>query len=156
MSPEATVALITVAGTLGGSILGLVGTWIIVRAERGRVRLQLELEATHRRSEKYRDELLTTLAALLAATDPEINGRPDYATAVRLINHAQLLLDPTDPRQAALNGALSRLGFAAAAHFQGPLVSGPDRDANAQALFSAQGQVTDLARPILKLPSGAA
>lgn len=156
MTPEDHVALITVLGTLGGALIGLAGTWLILRAERQRVRIQLDLEASHRRSEKRRDELVTLLSELLAATDPEIHGRPEYPKVVRLIHHVQLILEVANPPEAALNTALSELGHAAAAHYTGPSTPGPQRDANARELLAAQSHVTEFARATFRLSSGAA
>lgn len=133
---------------VAGFVATVLAGWIAGRAGVAAALAQSNREAEHRRAELERAELVEAIAGVLAAVDPEIHGRPAYREAVGWIHRAQLVLDLSRPEHQAINHWLNVVGQAAAAHYTTPAEPGPERDATAQALFLAQGELTKAATAI--------
>lgn len=142
LKPEAITALVAV----GSYVSGIFTTWMVTRAERRKVLLQLDREALHRRQELVWLDLRRLFSDLLTATDPEIQILPDYRKVVRLINQIQLFLDVEKEEGRLVNDAVNKLGYAVADYYRLPVEIGPERDDGAQKIFAAHAKVAESAR----------
>lgn len=145
MSESLQVAFIALIGVaLGGILTGWfqrANTKSLISAELTKLQLQLDGEARTRLLGRKQDLLMEALAELIATTDPELHAKFDYSKVVTLIHRIQLLLNPKNQADAALNDATSKLGFATQAAASG--------NRNVSALLGAQSYVIEAGRTVL-------
>ncbi|MBS7349372.1 MAG: hypothetical protein KIG95_04315 [Comamonas sp.] len=70
---------------------------------------QLNKSAFNSRKEQW---LIDYTPALIIASDPQLNADFDYPTVVSLIHKIQIILNPNNPLEIAINKAASDIGFA--------------------------------------------
>ena len=104
-----------VIGLAGGLLAALLVSWHQAKNTRVLIAAEFEkIERHNRISSRSRKEqwLLDTVPDLLAATDPELHANFDYSKIVSLIHKIQIILDPKDETESAINLATCDLGFA--------------------------------------------
>ena len=132
---------------LAGVILGSVGQWLIsrhvIRSETERLHRQLSTEFRLQQFSEWQAKFSGVVADLLAATDPECSGSYNKANAVQLVLRAQLLLNPSLPSHAKVNGLINKLALT---------VNGWHGKPDPAAVLGLHGALLDAARDTLYLP----
>ncbi|WP_047548615.1 hypothetical protein [Methylotenera sp. G11] len=145
MSESLQVAFIALAGVaLGGILTGWfqrANTKSLIAAELTKLQFQIKGEARTRLLGRKQDLLMDALADLIASTDPELHAEFDYSKVVTLIHRVQLLLNPTNQADSALNNATTKLGLAIQAAASGKR--------NVSVLLGAQSHVVETGRAVL-------
>lgn len=102
-------------GLVGGLLAALLVAWrqakntqILIAAELHKLEKQNQ-SAFHSRKEQ---RLLDAAPDLLAASDPQVHAIFDYAVVVSLIHRIQIILNPNNPLEQAINLAASDIGLA--------------------------------------------
>lgn len=146
MSETLQAALIALGGVaVGGLLTGWfqrANTKTLISAELNKLYVHLEGEARKHLLGRKQDELMGTVPDLVAAADPELHAKFDYARLVTLVHRVQLVLDPSKATDARLNQAASDLGFAIQAAVTG------ERDV--ARILRAQAEVIDATRELLR------
>ena len=102
-------------GLAGGLLAALLVAWH--QAKNTRVMIAAEIDKLERQNQsafRSRKEqwLLNCAPELLAASDPQLHATFDYSIVVSLIHKIQVILDPNNPLEHAINQAASNIGFA--------------------------------------------
>ena len=115
MSETVLAALVGVGGAVLVAIVSVITqlciTKAVIKAERERISDQIRGEEISRLREKRIDSIRIAVSELLATSDPQSNRGVDYGRTCNLISQVQLLLDLRVQSEAALNGALKRIGL---------------------------------------------
>ena len=104
-----------VIGLIGGLLAAILVARHQTKNTRTLIAAELDkLERQNRTATRARKEqwLLDSAPALLAASDPQLHAVFDYTTVVTLIHKIQIILDPNNPLEHAINEASSEIGFA--------------------------------------------
>jgi hypothetical protein len=146
VSDVLTVAIVggvfTIVGTLAGAhIAGWIqkrNTQTLIESEFRKLTAQISGESRARFRARKEDWLLEVISDLLYYSDPERRGeldtmltegteqaKADYQKVLSSIQKAQLILDPRDPIENAVNIAATELGKGFRRSLQGPI---PTRD----------------------------
>lgn len=132
---------------LGGVALGSLGQWLIsrsvVRAEMERLHRQLSEEFRFQQYSEWQSKFFAVVAELLAATDIEASSPFEKKKIVPLAIRAQLLLNPSVPSHAKVNGLINRLALA---------VNGWQKEASEGEILSLHAELLDAAREAVYLP----
>ena len=101
-------------GLAGGLLAAIIVGWhqakntkILIAAELAKIDKQNK-SAFRSRKEQW---LLDTAPGLLAASDPQLHAVFDYSVVVSLIHRMQIILDPKNPLEQAINMAASAIGL---------------------------------------------
>ncbi len=153
MAEQIQVALIAVGGVVVGSILNAVVQFFVtrqmLRAERERLRDQLNGEFRLRMLERRTDRAIDIVAELVTISDPVINQEIDYATAIRLVHRVQLLLDRKNPLEGKLNDRINALGLALAEHTNSPDAGMVPERLRGASLMQVHGEVIDAMQAVV-------
>jgi hypothetical protein len=132
---------------LGGVVLGSLGQWLIsrsvVRAETERLHRQLSAEFRLQQFSEWQSKFSAVIAELLAVTDIEASSRFEKQKIVPLVLKAQLLLNPSVPSHAKVNGLINRLALA---------VNGCHEETSEREILSMHAELLDAAREAVYLP----
>lgn|SRR5512146_2940082 len=149
MKPEIVAAVIAFGGVFLGGLLTFVTQHVAQRSEWQRLLAQLAGEESSRVRERRRERLLDSLAALLAASDPQ-SEELSYTEGLKHIHHAQLLLDPRLPSEAVLNGAVSRVGLALHSYIPASRAAIGDKVPETQRLLTAHSELVESVRALFR------
>jgi hypothetical protein len=100
---------------LAGVMLASIGQWLIsrhvMRSETERLHRQLSSEFRLQQFSDWQAKFSEVMADLLAATDPECSSAYKKENTVRLVLKTQLLLNPSLPSHAKVNGLVNKLAL---------------------------------------------
>lgn len=102
-------------GLTGGLLAALLVAWHQTKNTTTLIAAELDkLERRNRSAVRSRKEqwLLDSAPSLLAASDPQLHASFDYSAVVTLIHRIQIILDPNNPLEQAIDQASSDIGFA--------------------------------------------
>lgn len=102
-------------GFAGGLLAALIVAWQQAKNTSTLIAAELnKLDHQNRSAVRSRKEqwLLDSAPALLAASDPQLHATLDYSAVVTLIHKIQIILNPNNPLEQAINQASSDIGFA--------------------------------------------
>lgn len=105
----------SLVGLVGGLLAALLVAWHQARNTKALIAAELnKLEKQNQSAFRSRKEqwLLDTAPDLLAASDPQLHAAFDYSAVVSLIHKIQIILNPNNPREQAINLAASDIGLA--------------------------------------------
>lgn len=105
----------SLVGLVGGLLAALLVAWRQARNTKVMIAAELnKLERQNQSAFRSRKEqwLLDAAPDLLAASDPQLHAAFDYSVVVSLIHKIQIILNPNDPLEQAINLAASDIGLA--------------------------------------------
>lgn len=109
-------AYITVGGMVAAAIATALVQWLVtktvLRSEHKRLQAQLITDFQLKQFSQWQSDFITTIAELLAHTDPEVYPTPDRKHVVPLIQRAQLMLNLELDSHRKVNGLINELGLA--------------------------------------------
>ena len=112
MSGEIAGALIALSGVGVATIAQWFITRWTFRAESDRQRQQQHTEFQRQQFAEWQSKFRDAVAALLAATDPELRAHFDKSKVVPLVLKVQLMLNPRMPAHAQVNSVVNQLALA--------------------------------------------
>lgn len=101
-------------GLAGGLLAALIVAWWQGKNTKALIAAELtKLDKQNQAAFRSRKEqwLLDTAPNLLAASDPQLHDVFDYSAVVSLIHKIQIILNPKNPLEQAINMAASNLGL---------------------------------------------
>ena len=105
----------SLVGLVGGLLAALLVAWRQAWSTKTLIAAELnKLEKQNQSTFRSREEqwLLDTAPDLLAASDPQLHAAFDYSVVVALIHKIQIILNPNNPLEQAINLAASDIGLA--------------------------------------------
>lgn len=143
MSVEILSALIG----LGGAFVGATIQWFVarstIRAETERLHRQLSTEFRLQQFSEWQIEFRSVMSELLAVTDPEAQRGLPNERVVQLVLKAQLMLNPSLPAHAKVNGLINALALA---------VNGWHGPQDISSILRTHGDLLEASRETLFLP----
>jgi hypothetical protein len=100
-------------GLAGGLLAALLVAWHQAKNTKALIAAEFDkLERQNQSAFRSRKEqwLLDCTPELLAAADPQLHATFDYSVVVSLIHRIQVILDPNNPLEDAINKAASNIG----------------------------------------------
>lgn len=101
-------------GLAGGLLAALLVAWRQAKNTKTLIAAELtKLDKQNQSAFRSRKEqwLLDTAPDLLAASDPQLHAAFDYSVVVSLIHKIQIILNPKNPLEQAINMAASAIGL---------------------------------------------
>ena len=143
--------LVTSVSTIAGVVIGaLLGGWqqkantkTLILSEFGKLSVQLHGENRVRIRARKEDWLLESVPNLIAAVDPELHAEFDYNRVVSLIHRIQVILDPKNPIEAAINNATTEIGLT--------IQAVKSRNAPRESLLNVQAALIEATREYLHM-----
>lgn len=115
MDATIVASVASIAGVVVGALLAgwqqKANTKALIESEFKKLNVQLFGENLARVRARKEDWLLESVPLLVAAVDPELHAEFDYNKVVSLIHRIQVILDPRNPKEAAINHATTELGL---------------------------------------------
>ena len=105
----------SLVGLVGGLLAAVLVAWRQAWSTKALIAAELnKLEKQNQSTFRSRKEqwLLDTAPDLLAASDPQLHAAFDYSVVVALIHKIQIILNPNNPLEQAINLAASDIGLA--------------------------------------------
>lgn len=154
MTDTVAAALITVGGTVFVAIVAVLAqlatTRYVMKSEREKIAQQIDAEHRAQAQRKHADILLESMTELLAETDPQIKAQFNYGRVVSLIHKAQLVLDPGDQQEVALNAAVNQLGVELQNYIPHHIKPPRERIPELKRILRAHAEVAKLAGQVVR------
>ena len=106
-------------GLVGGLLAALIvarhqatNTKLLIASELEKISKQNNLERQTAFRSRKEQWLLDVAPELLAACDPQLHADFDYGEVTSFIHRVQIILDPNNPLEAAVNESAGRIGMA--------------------------------------------